>query len=628
MKADVNSLDEVLQERQQWLVPVYQRHYAWKSDKGEQIPGLWEDWRDQTLAILEGATLFPHYFGAIICSKPKNPGFGEIPQRYLVDGQQRITTFQLMLASLREAARELDYDDLDDAINTYLFNTPGPGKAARDPERERFKLWPSGYDRDLYKNVVSCKPEELRQREEQYFYKNRRLKKGKSVPKLLLAYFFLYEEILSFARMRHQEEEETIQEVIDALMRGFLEGFQIVVIHLNENDDAQEIFASLNGKAEPLAPFDLIRNDIFHRALKEGADDEQLFNEQWKEFEQGFWNKLVKQGRFKKARADHFIAHLVVAETAKEVNVRKIATEYQNYARERSFDSVESELKVLLDYGRTYRTLEEKPEGAITNRIARVLKIWDLSSFHPVVLWINSSSVNDDDKCKMFSIIENYIVRREICGLTSKNYNKIAAGLIREARRKQNIVEAFINQLKSLRGDASRMPLDRDVLSACEQYQAYKEISQGKLRYIFENIEKDMRNKFDEDISVPNDLSIEHIMPKKWAENWPLPNGSTAPGESYDLLEKLLHNLDEETDELIQARQQLINTFGNLTLVTIPLNSSLSNGPWENKREQLANSLLALNRDISKKENWDEGTIVKRASTLAEHINKIWLGVS
>ncbi|MDD9807429.1 MAG: DUF262 domain-containing HNH endonuclease family protein [Gammaproteobacteria bacterium] len=626
MDAHVNSLDEVLQERQQWLVPVYQRHYAWKSGKGEQIPGLWEDWRDQTLAILKGATLFPHYFGAIICSKPKSPGFGVIPQRYLVDGQQRITTFQLMLASLREAARELGYDDLDDAINTYLFNTLG--KAARNPERERFKLWPSAYDRDLYKKVASLKLKELRQHEKQYFYKNGRLKKDKDVPKLLQAYFFLYAEILFFVRIRHQEEGETIEKVIDALMRGFLNGFRIVTIHLHENDDAQEIFASLNGKAEPLAPFDLIRNDIFHRALKEEADEEQLFNEQWREFEQDFWNKLVKQGRFKKARADHFIAHVVVAETEKEVNIRKIATEYQNYARERSFDSVKNELNVLLDYGRTYRALEERPEGAITNRIASVLRTWDLSSFHPVVLWIDSSSVNDDGKCKMFSIIENYIVRREICGLTSKNYNKIVAGLIREARRKENIVEAFMNQLQSLSGDASRMPHDRDVFLACEQSQAYTVISREKLRYIFENIEKEMRNKFDEDVSVPN-LSIEHIMPRKWAENWALSNGSIAPSESYGPLEKLRgEHLDEETQKLIQKRQQLINTFGNLTLVTTPLNSSLSNGPWEGKKEQLAGSLLALNRDISKKENWDESAIAKRASTLAGHINKIWPDVS
>jgi len=107
MEAYPRSLDVVLKERQQWVVPVYQRHYSWKSDDDEQIPNLWSDLRDQTLMILEGRKPFPHYFGAIIYSQPTKQPFGAVTQRHLVDGQQRITTFQLVLVALREAARDL-----------------------------------------------------------------------------------------------------------------------------------------------------------------------------------------------------------------------------------------------------------------------------------------------------------------------------------------------------------------------------------------------------------------------------------------------------------------------------------------------------------------------------------------
>jgi uncharacterized protein with ParB-like and HNH nuclease domain len=89
----------------------------------------------------------------------------------------------------------------------------------------------------------------------------------------------------------------------------------VVIIQLDQNDDAQEIFASLNGLGKSLSPFDLIRNDVFHRASKSGEDDEQLFDDQWKSFEEPFWSEQVRQGRFKRARADHLIAHAVVAET-------------------------------------------------------------------------------------------------------------------------------------------------------------------------------------------------------------------------------------------------------------------------------------------------------------------------
>ena len=66
MEAYARPLDVVLKVRQQWVVPVYQRHYSWKSDDDEQIQNLWSDLRDQTLMHLAGREPLPHYFGAII----------------------------------------------------------------------------------------------------------------------------------------------------------------------------------------------------------------------------------------------------------------------------------------------------------------------------------------------------------------------------------------------------------------------------------------------------------------------------------------------------------------------------------------------------------------------------------
>lgn len=629
MEAYARSLDVILKERQQWVVPVYQRHYSWKSDDEEQIPNLWGDLRDQTLMLLEGRNPFPHYFGAIIYSQPNNQPFGAVTQRHLVDGQQRITTFQLVLAALREAAIDLGVDTLEDVINSYLFNEVN--KSMPDPERERFKLWPSNYDRNLYRHITLHNLGELREKENSYFYKNGNLNKSVA-PKLLRAFFYLHEHFIEFAQERQENEEETTTQVFEALLRAFLTAFQIVVIQLNENDDAQEIFASLNGKAEPLAPFDLIRNDVFHRARKQDEDGEALFDKKWKPFETPFWSELVKQGRFKKARADHFVGHTVVAQTAREVNLGKIATEYQNYARNRGFDSVASELDVLLQYGAAYRTLEQRPEGSITNRIANVLSIWDLSTFHPLILWITTQKIPDEDKHRLYAAVESYIVRRELCGLTPKNINKVVIGIIRETRDKENIVEAFKTHISSLTGDASKMPSNAEIRAACEQFDAYGKIASSKLRYILKCIEEGMRTRFDEVTVATSNLSIEHVLPQKWAENWPLKNGKLAPCEDaweLELLNKKVE-LDDETKGLMQERQRMVNTLGNLTLITGSLNPSLGNVAWESteeksgKKERLSKSLLALNRSIAEVETWDEGAIKNRSALLAEQINTIW----
>ncbi len=93
MDAKVHDLNFVLGQKQQWVVPVYQRHYEWESGSDKQIPKLWEDLRDKAIERLEDRSPFPHYFGALIYSEPPKQAFGATPRRFLVDGQQRKCMF-------------------------------------------------------------------------------------------------------------------------------------------------------------------------------------------------------------------------------------------------------------------------------------------------------------------------------------------------------------------------------------------------------------------------------------------------------------------------------------------------------------------------------------------------------
>ena len=101
---------------------------------------------------------------------------------------------------------------------------------------------------------------------------------------------------MSILVQERKEEGETPAKILDELLDGFLKGFNVVLIELDPTDDAQEIFASLNGLGKPLSPFDIIRNDVFHRAQKANEDSEALFGEKWQQFEQPFWTQQVRQG--------------------------------------------------------------------------------------------------------------------------------------------------------------------------------------------------------------------------------------------------------------------------------------------------------------------------------------------
>ena len=108
-----------------------------------------------------------------------------------------------------------------------------------------------------------------------------------------------------------------------------------------------------------------------------------------------------------------------------------------------------------------------------------------------------------------------------------------------------------------------------------------------------------------EDQDAPLNLTIEHLMPQAWRDNYPLPN-----------------DISEED------RDKALHTIGNLTLVNRPLNSAMSNAPWIGKREELKkHSTLFLNKELvddAGRMTWDEAAIEDRARRLCRAAIKVW----
>lgn len=620
MEARVLSLDDVLRERQRWCVPVYQRHYEWETGENGQLHRLWEDLEEKAEEFIARSAAYPHYIGAIIVAEPPNQPFGTVRQRLLVDGQQRITTFQLVLTAIREVARRHNIDTLIPVIEAYLFNEISGGMS--QPQMERYKLWPSSYDRALYQKIATEQADALPQLYPDLFYKNGNLKFG-AAPNLLAAFWYLLEKVEVFV-LETEPEGITLETRLQALLKGFLAGFRVVVIQLDDKDDAQEIFASLNGLGKPLKPIDLVRNDVFHRARRAGEDDEAIFADHWKEFEDPFWQIETRQGRFKKARIDFFLGHMLVVETAKEVNLGKLAAEYQGYARKRSFESVASEIRHILRYVPAYRSLLRNKPFPVVDNIARFLSTWDLTVFFPLVFHISVAEIDDTEKVEMTRIVTAYIVRREICGLTSKNYNNL---VVRALGRLEAVgsttAQALRDFLMGLEGDAVRLPSDTEVIEKFARRNAYRDIPTPRLRFVLEGIEHHKRTTFDESVMATGLLTIEHVMPQRWAEKWKLPDGSNAPCES-SYMALVSHKVEATVREMIATRERWVDTVGNLTLVTGSLNPSLGNENFDEKKARLAKSLLVLNREIGAESGWTENTIRDRGIALATVAAKVW----
>ena len=197
--------------------------------------------------------------------------------------------------------------------------------------------------------------------------------------------------------------------------------------------------------------------------------------------------------------------------------------------------------------------------------------------------------------------------------------------MIEAMRTGDDPLSSLQSHLDGLTAQTSRMPSHSDLLNAANKIDAYGSLGSKKLRYIFTKIEKSSRSHLDEDIPIEN-LSVEHILPDKWAKHWHLTKSGPAPHEEFFAAIDAGHHISPEMRDEMDVRERAKNTLGNLTLLTPPANSKNGNEGWPFKRERIAKSLLALNRDIAENEHWDEVFIRARGEKLAGAANTVWPG--
>ena len=121
MKTDTVTVQHLLENRQRFCVPIYQRHYVWTREK--QWEPFWDDVRAKAIERLEGRTRrFSHFMGALVVEARNAASSKRVTSFQVVDGQQRLTTFQLFLAAARDFATGIDFQDIAERIEGFLFN--------------------------------------------------------------------------------------------------------------------------------------------------------------------------------------------------------------------------------------------------------------------------------------------------------------------------------------------------------------------------------------------------------------------------------------------------------------------------------------------------------------------------
>lgn len=619
MKATAVSLIALFETKMQLEVPLFQRQYVWQQEKHWEP--LWEDIARKFTDYLDGRKNAPiHFLGAMVLDQKQTPAT-HVAKRQVIDGQQRLTTFQLFLSAFRDFCTA---NGCEGMATECLGYTQNRGMMA-DPEVDKFKVWPTQLDRPQFADVVSAgsKDELLRRHPER---RRPRARKADPRPRMVEAYLFFYQQLTEFL-LGSAGEPPLAAEVplpmrVEECFQALKNSLQVVEIDLEQGDDAQVIFETLNARGEPLLPADLLRNYIFLRAARGNEPQESLYKEYWSRFDDQFWRVAVKQGRLLRPRSDLFLQHFLSSRLAVDVPITHLFEEYKFWIdRDKPFATVKEELSCLARQGEDFRRIIAPSRDDALFGLATFIDAFDVRTTYPLVLAMLDQGYDDQQWELVSTILESYLLRRAVCGLTTKNYNRIFLTLARALRRQGMSPEDLAKQLGEQSGESGEWPSDQRFSEAWRTQHAYHLLNNPKVVHILSRINDTYASSKMESIRFDGALTVEHILPQDWVENWPLRDGV----KGMTVLDMFLA---EDSDPKVIAsrnRNQVLQTMGNLTILTKPLNSALSNAAWTIKKpEILRNSLLPINQQLIDIEVWDEAAIAARSEDMLKRALMIW----
>lgn len=589
MKVDKMDLHTLFYSPVRYEIPPYQRSYVWK--QADQWGPLWEDVQNTAEQCLESKGKV-HFLGAVVLLQ-KQVSTPNIQTRLVVDGQQRLTTLQLLLDAVQEVLKQHSVDKVAEVAERLENLVLNPESYRRDKDDQAFKVWPTEADQGAFRNAMhNDLPSE--EYEESL---------------IVQAHNFFKAQVSKWLDDR-QEDASQAAEALEQAVSGLLE---LVVIDLDPSDDPHIIFETLNARGTPLLQSDLIKNMVLFEAEKAGVASNKEERDQLWGFNIGdnnnWWRREIQQGRLVRPRIDVFLNYWLVMRRRKEVVAHEVFSEFRRYYENQN-KPIKNIATDISSVGESYRALEEKSNPDMETFLYR-WEVMQAGTMTPVLLWMLSSEVPREQMDKGLRALESHYLRRMVCRRTTRGYNRLFISLVErlEEAGAEYTGDKIVDFLGKQDSDVGLWPSDRELEKEFMNSPLYSLLTRKRLRMILEAIEEELRTDKAENLSVSPKLTIEHTMPRRWQTHWPLVAGV------------------ENKVEQEENRDRLIHSIGNLTLVNNRLNTALSNAPWEDKRVTLnEHSTLFLNKDLlaNAPEVWDESAIEERAKRLCLIATKVW----
>lgn len=645
----------------QYQIPIFQRGYVWTLEK--QVVPLWADIQDRANARLEhdaaqqsvaaGALkpLQKHFLGSLVLS-PLTQLYGRVPAYEVIDGQQRSTTLQLLLLAFRRAAQQLGDEKLFERLGAYVRNA-----GVYDEDTDYHKVWPTQAGQDEMQLLYAAQDAAA----VCTAYPARDGRRKVERPLLVQTFLYFYFACLAYLQGvdlvgtgdagEHSPSDELVKRIrggndvapldsvtafdpkrAQALYMALAENVQIMTLQLEIEDDPQVIFETLNARGEPLLASDLIRNFVFLAAARASKPVSALYEKYWSPFDivatgskgvtsNRYWAEKERQGRLTYPRIDLFFYSYTVLRSRETTLVGHVFEAFKTWWQAEPRE-LEPELQRIVTASGYFKEFVSPHGTGWLAEFARLMQALDVSTITPVYLALRERLAADSQELRQaLGDLASYLTRRAVCGMTTKNYNRLFMRLLQAVTAAPDAPHTALRTvLLAATADSERWPSDEVFRERWVNRPMYLEMKPARVCGILRALEYAARGpaQGSNEVPVQTVLTVEHVMPQSWAT------------VAY-------YQVEGMTDEQHLARDIVIHRFGNLTLLTQPLNSSVSKGPfdeWKNakgepvegKRAKLGQSALLINTYFNGKypDKWDDSSIGERGDALYAAAALVW----
>lgn len=586
-------------------IPFFQRAYVWNDD----------NWKDLLEDLLK--TSGSHFLGSIILKRAKSIT-GTADKAIIIDGQQRLTTLSILIKALYDSIDNKRAKLINDATEALFYTLKSSDSDylltinhSHNDRKQFEEVMGSVVDGEI-KSPILSKLNEIKEDD----------------PRLLIkrCYKFFYTQLMSISN----EERIILWENLFDKNNKIL-----VVIDLDDNDQEQKIFDTINSSGVRLTSTDIIKNALYQKLIELTKDSDKIaeyYKRTWAEtFEKddsvvAYWNKEKSMGRLWRQNSELLLQTVAIIkgifDVDKKHTIQQLAdlykTEIEDYTEQQLYDFIEEITKYANIYkehipdfnGKENFEYNNTEIEAVEQRVLHILDKNDISTFNPYIIYIfNTYEGQDKVIIEKLREIEKYVMTYLITKKPTKNFNKDCTTFI---------IDKTGNEIKNRLKDFTNAELKAGIVSKVSN-------KLGAEILFWIELKRRLAPKYDTK-TLQFNYQLEHIMPQKWETNW----------SNVDYVDEQ-GNILQKNDDNKSRRYEKVYSLGNMTLLNGRLNASISNNNFQKKMEGdgkkkgvIKYSSLSVTKDdlvesiYNKGKQWNEQVIHERENYLGNEVVELW----